>query len=302
MALESKLTLGALLYNWSPERIRDFYFRVADEAEIDRVYYGEVVCSKRLPLYNKFTEEILTRLKNAGKEVFLSSLALVENEREIKQLKKLLDNEHGFEVEINDLSLMPSLHGYKFAVGPYINIYNEGSACFFANAGARIITLPFELCRENIKTICQASKAEIELQVFGKAPLAISARCYHARNYGLTKDSCQFICGNDEDGMQVKTINQQKFLTINGTQTQSNSYINLIQEIDDLEKIGVTSHRISPHSGHFFDVVKCFKSLHKKTISTTEAATKIRQLYPNASFSNGFYYEKSGNNYIQNSA
>ena len=43
------LTLGPLLFNWSPERWRGFYARIADEAPVERVCLGEVVCSKRLP-------------------------------------------------------------------------------------------------------------------------------------------------------------------------------------------------------------------------------------------------------------
>src|SRR5215470_11870052 len=44
-----QLSLGPMLYNWAPERWRDFYFRIADEAPIDTVVIGEIVCSKRLP-------------------------------------------------------------------------------------------------------------------------------------------------------------------------------------------------------------------------------------------------------------
>ena len=47
----SALTLGPLLYNWKPEVRRDFYFRIADEAPVDCVYLGEVVCAKREPFF-----------------------------------------------------------------------------------------------------------------------------------------------------------------------------------------------------------------------------------------------------------
>ena len=48
---EFKLTLGPALFNWSPEKWRDFYFQIADEAPVDVVYVGEVVCSKRSPFF-----------------------------------------------------------------------------------------------------------------------------------------------------------------------------------------------------------------------------------------------------------
>ena len=42
-----QLTMGPLLFHWAPDRIRDFYSRIADEAPVERVYLGEVVCGKR---------------------------------------------------------------------------------------------------------------------------------------------------------------------------------------------------------------------------------------------------------------
>ncbi|MDG2404096.1 MAG: U32 family peptidase, partial [Paracoccaceae bacterium] len=41
-----KLTLGPIAYHWSAEARRDFYARIADEAPVDEVYLGEVICSK----------------------------------------------------------------------------------------------------------------------------------------------------------------------------------------------------------------------------------------------------------------
>ena len=41
------LTLGPLLYLWDQPAWSDFYSRIADEAEVDSVVLGEVVCSKR---------------------------------------------------------------------------------------------------------------------------------------------------------------------------------------------------------------------------------------------------------------
>lgn len=43
-ARSATLTLGPVLFNWAPDNWRDFYFRIADEAPIDAVYVGEVVC------------------------------------------------------------------------------------------------------------------------------------------------------------------------------------------------------------------------------------------------------------------
>ena len=77
-----RLTLGPVLFNWAPEAWRDFHFRIADEAPVDRVIIGEVVCSKRSPFFAEHLPEVAERLAVAGKEVVFASLALVTLERE----------------------------------------------------------------------------------------------------------------------------------------------------------------------------------------------------------------------------
>mgnify|MGYP000529376250 CR=1 FL=1 len=46
---------------------------------------------------------------------------------------------------------------------------------------------------------------------YGRLPLALSGRCYHARAQGLHKDSCQLVCDRDPDGLAVRTLEGQDF-------------------------------------------------------------------------------------------
>lgn len=57
-----QLTLGPVLFHWQPELWRDFYFRVADEAPVDTVVVGEVVCSKRSPFFAEHMPAVVERL------------------------------------------------------------------------------------------------------------------------------------------------------------------------------------------------------------------------------------------------
>ena len=77
-----KLSLGPVLFNWPNDIWSDFYARVADEMPVERVYIGEVVCSKREPFREQAMGEAVERLQRAGKEVVLSTLALVTLPRE----------------------------------------------------------------------------------------------------------------------------------------------------------------------------------------------------------------------------
>jgi len=147
---QPRLTLGPVLFNWKPEHLRDFYFRIADEADVDTVCVGEVVCSKRSPFFAPHLPEVIDRLSKAGKEVVLSSLALIMNERELKDARELAATE-GWLVEANDISVASMMGGRRFAVGPLVNVYNEGTLAYLEGMGAVRTCLPAELykaCKE----------------------------------------------------------------------------------------------------------------------------------------------------------
>ena len=293
-AFSGKLSRGSLLYNWSAEKSRDFYLRVADEMDVDRVFIGEVVCSKRQPLHEKYIAEVVERLQAAGKQVIFSTLALVMNQREIKGLKSLFAEAGDFLVEINDITLLSACEGKNFAVGSYVNIYNEDTLRFFEELGASIVSLPFEHPRSTLKILAANAKSELEVQVFGRIPLAISARCYHARTYHLHKDNCQFVCEKHLDGMDVHTMDGQNFLAINGTQTQSYSYANLVQEIPDLQSIGINNFRLSPHDADMVAIANIFRSVQQAKMETGDALHQLETLLPEVEFSNGFYHSITG--------
>lgn len=283
-----QLTLGPVLYHWKPEIWRDFYFAIADEAPVDYVSIGETVCSKRAPFYNKYLEEVINRLDKAGKKVLLSSYLLVSLERERKQTESLVKNAH-FPVEVNDVSALLHMNGKPHSIGPFVNIYNEGSANFFASQGAFLMCLPPELPLSSVQQIAQNSPdAQIEVFAFGRMPLAISARCYHARLHKNSKDNCRFVCELDPDGLDVDTLNGEKFLSVNGVQTLSYACSNLIPHIDELRKVGVRSLRLSPQNCDMIEISKIFKAVLNGTLGTEEALVRCRSAYPDVAFADGF--------------
>src|SRR5579859_7485675 len=192
-----QLSLGPVLYNWQPERWRDFYFRIAEEAPVDVVAIGEVVCSKRAPFFEAHLPAVIERLQNAGKQVLPSSLVLVSQRRERRQTAALAEMPDSL-IEVNDLTCLRSIAGRPHAIGPFVNIYNEASAAFHARQGAVRICLPPELPLASVAAIAGAlPQVSIEVFAFGRVPLAISARCYHARIHKLAKDNCRFVCEKD---------------------------------------------------------------------------------------------------------
>jgi len=292
-----KLNIGPNLFNWSPEIWRDFYFKIADEAPIDNVFLGEVICSKRAPLFYPVLEQVVERLEKANKKVIFSTLAEVTSNIDRRLMNKQTADKNII-VEANDISALQHLKDTPHSIGSYINVYNEDSLEFFAKNGATSIALNPEMPKSAIKQLSKCAKAldvELEVQIFGRIGLALSARCYHARAYDRTKDSCKFICDVDPDGMDLTTMEGQRFLSINGIQTMSYTYLNLVNEIDELLEFGINNLRISPHSKGTLKAAKTFRLLIDGKIDASEASTRLKEEKIDAPFSNGFYHGEAGN-------
>lgn len=301
MLPQPRLTLGPVLFNWKPEQLRDFYFRIADEADVDTVCVGEVVCSKRSPFFTPHLPEVIARLTAAGKEVVLSSLALIMNERELREARELAGSD-GWLVEANDISVAALMGGKPFAVGPLVNVYNEGTLAYLESIGAVRACLPAELPAEVIATLAKAAKCEIEVQAFGRLPLAISARCYHARSRNLAKDGCQYVCADDPDGMAVDTLDDEPFLAVNGTQTMSYHYLSLLAELNTLRAAGVRRFRLWPQAVDMVAVAALFRQALAGTVAPEEAAERLADLCPRAEFANGYVHGREGHLYIESDA
>lgn len=287
------LTLGPVFFNWPPEILRDFYFRIADETSFDRVHIGEVVCSKRTPFFAPHIPEVVERLRSAGKEVVFSTLALISTLRESGSMNDLVGSDEVV-VEINDIGLIPAAEGRPHVIGPFVNVYNEATRDYLACRGAVRICLPPELPADSLAALARGSPVALETLVFGRIPLAISARCFHARAHGLHKDGCQFVCGQDPNGLAVQTLDAEPFLVVNGTQTLSYAWLNLAGEVDRLVDVGIRAFRISPHHGDVGGVENAFRGLIARRIGPDEAIATLQRIVPDASFCNGFFHASEG--------
>lgn len=288
------LSLGPVPYLWHEDKWRDFYVRIADEAPCSHVTIGEMVCSKRLHFTEPHLPEVIERLERGGKTVHIASLAIVTLEREIRHTRSLA-LEGDWIVEANDLSALHLLKGKRHAIGPLVNVYNAPTAQLLARQGATSICLPPELPLASIEAIASAvGEADIEVFAFGRMPLAISARCAHARSKGLIKDNCQFVCGDDPDGLVVNTLTHQPFLTINGVQTLSHTCQALLSELDALAAAGVARFRLSPQDCDMVAVANAFDDVISGRRGPDEALDRLGKLYPGIPLSNGFLHAQAG--------
>lgn len=287
------LTLGPVFFHWPAERIADFYRRVADEAPVDRVHVSEVVCGKRMPFSDPCWPDVIERLERAGKEVVLSTLAAPATVRERRSIDELCGD--GRLVEINDMTALPARSGRPFVTGPFLNVYNEVAAAFLAGHGARTICPPVELSLAAIGGMAHARpQVEFEPFAFGRLPLAISGRCYHARLHGLHKDSCQFTCEKDADGLAVDTLDGQAFLAINGVQTLSNQVHAFCPEPGALAAQAVRRLRLSPHTCDMVEVAGIYRALLDGRLEPQEARHGLSRLDLPGTMVDGYAHARPG--------
>lgn len=286
------LTVGANAFFWSAAAVRAFYAALA-QTPVARVAVGEWVCSKRLPFWQDEIPLAVDTLRAAGKEVAISSLTLITLPRERRQTAELA--EMGLPVEINDLSVLRHLpDGAAFWVGPVVNVYNEGTLEWLARRGATRICLPPELPLASVARLAEAGRAAgvaVEVWGHGRAPLAISARCYHARLHDRAKDSCQFVCADDPDGRDVDTLDGRAFLTVNGVQTLGRAVTTVAHQIAELRAAGVSALRLSPHAGDFAGVVRAYAAAVQ---GQTDLGAELAGLMPGATFCDGFLAGQAG--------
>ncbi|WP_318459517.1 U32 family peptidase [Photobacterium leiognathi] len=288
-----KYSLGPLLYFWPKNDVEAFY-QQAKNSNVDIIYLGESVCSKRRELKPAQWLEIAKDIATSGKQVVLSTMALLEAPSEVNIMKKYVDNGN-FIIEANDVSAIQLASQAKipFVVGPAVNCYNAQTLNLFLKQGMTRWCMPVELSREwlsNTLTECEKlgirNKFETEVFSYGYLPLAYSARCFTARAENRAKDDCETCCIKYPQGITVNSQENQKVFTLNGIQTQSGYCYNLINDLKGMADL-VDVIRLSPLGLDTLSLVDDFRSNEQ---------SEVRHQLENSHQCNGYWHSLAGLN------
>jgi collagenase-like PrtC family protease len=265
---------------------------------VDCVTLGESVCSRRHLLRLDDWLEVAAALRDAGKQVVLSTQTLIESESDLKALRKIVAN-GAFWVEANEFGAVHRCAevGIPFVAGPALNVYNPDTLALLREAGAVRWVPPVEMPQAMLKEMAVADGMETELFAYGRLPLAFSARCFTARHYGLQKDDCQFRCLDHPDGLRLDTREGQPFLILNGIQTQSAKVYTLAHRMAEIESLGVSHLRLSPQSRRMAQVVELFDALRRHAVAPLDAAAQLQKWMPGEPC-DGYWLGRPGLDYV----
>lgn len=258
-----RIALGPLLYYWPRAAVLQFYASVADTA-VERVYLGEAVCTRRHEMRFADWLEVAQMLREAGKQVVLSTPVLVESDSDNSVMRRVCAQED-FLVEANDLGAVHCAGGRPFLGGPHLNVYHADTLAWLKRLGAQGCTVPVEMDGATMTALAAARPdgVALEAMVWGRMPLAFSARCFTARHHRLRKDACEFRCIEYPDGLVASTGEGQAFFTLNGIQTQSATCLDLCAEVPVMAAAGIEYMRVSPHASGTFEVIAHLDAMRK---------------------------------------
>ncbi|EAA7282876.1 U32 family peptidase [Salmonella enterica] len=261
-----KYSLGPVLYYWPKETLEDFYQQAA-KSSADVIYLGEAVCSKRRATKVGDWLEMAKSLAASGKQVALSTLALVQASSELSELKRYVDN-GDFLLEASDLGVVNLCAERKlpFVAGHALNCYNAVTLRRLLKEGMVRWCMPVELSRDwlvNLLNQCDElgirNQFEVEVLSYGHLPLAYSARCFTARSEDRPKDECETCCIKYPNGRDVLSQENQQVFVLNGIQTMSGYVYNIGNELTSMQGL-VDIVRLSPLGTETFAMLDAFRA------------------------------------------
>jgi collagenase-like PrtC family protease/putative sterol carrier protein len=284
-----KISVGPAPSHWGRERIESFYRELA-RCPVDYVYLGETACPIRSCFSPDFVDKLCDELTQAGKKVYVSSLALVRNEEQYRAFRNLTQQvQH---IEINSPAFLGFARCYHAVTGMFLNVYNSATANILAKHKVERIMLPCELNFQSIASIAKRCTAATELIVHGYIPIGISSTCQTTRSLGRNGDGCEKVCQHYPEGMVLNAGDRAMF-RIDGPQTLSVPSYCLVEYLQQLTEAGVDTIRILPQWNHTDRIVQIYKDVLEHRRHCADAVEELKAI-STSGLCNGWFFGKAG--------
>lgn len=284
-----RIATGPAPSHWGEDRLERLYHELA-ESPVDTVYLGETACAARSCFSPGFFGRMCEELRQAGKEVYASSLALVRREDERRAFDLVARRAQG--VEINSPAFLGWARGCRSVAGAFLNVCNATAAAVLAERGVERIVLPCELSLRSIAAIASRGAVATEVVVHGHMPVAISHTCFTARAFGCDDGRCRALCKRYPEGMILEAGDRPLF-RVDGPLTLSAATCCLVEYLTQLERAGVGTVRILPQWEHTSRIVRIYRDVLDGRTPCREALGELKALSPDA-LCNGWLLGKAG--------
>ena len=271
----------------------------------DAFYLGQPYC---LRIKGNFLTAIddmksaVEELHAKGKKAYLVTPA-IPKASELPLIRKTIDaaRQVGIDaVEAHDVGIFRLLRNdfsdLRVHVGNFANVYNERSAAVFKRLGAARIVPSHELTGTELAIVAGVEGVEFERPVHGLLSLGMAFSCLLING---NKGACHQECADDFylelDDWRMRSV---------GTSLLTGEDYCLIEHLDELLKIGLTSWRLETYFENA-EKINLLGKIYNEALEDVAAGRKVgnenvqlaRELAPKG-LCNGWHFGKSGRDYV----
>lgn len=261
----------------------------------DAVYFGASSFNARRKAQNFTDEEIenvvcYCHARGVKAHLTINTLIFDSELKEALNLAKIAAKAGIDAIIIQDLGLASLIHG----LSPKLNIHastqlschNLDGVLELAKLGFSRVVLSRELSYKEIKHIVDNSPIETEVFVHGALCMSVSGQCYMSAFFGGCRSANRGLCAQP-CRLPFKTVNHENVLSLKD--------LSLIDKIQELQKIGVTSLKIEGRMKRPEYVALTTRLCKKASLGQEileEDKENLKNVFSRSGFTSGYYDEK----------
>lgn len=293
--------------NTTISNLRDL--RRSDLSPYDAVYLGNIYC-------RQFEDNLLERLdhlreaiayvKQRGLRAYVTSYAAPRNDA-LAKVEKALEAAAGAgadAIEVHNLGVLRLVHEryphLPVHIGGFANVYTDAGASVLKQYGAVRFTPNYEISLDEIKGISRSTGLPAEVLVHGKMPLGVSDYCFLLEYEGKWPEKCPTLCQK-----QLMLKQGDWAMRSVGKGILSGKDVCMLEHLETLVEAGCSVFRIEAAyetPAYRLEIAKIYRAALERTVAGNGAvhasAWKIIREHAPVGLCNGFYFGRSGSEYI----